>query len=253
MVIVATIISTAIVNSATDAQITTMERTQLLNNLKLLSTGCDKDWMDDVFGKPIFTNSDGTTKEYVYITDIALIRSFFDLKDNSCKMFFLTKTTDEPLPFTSLLTNIFYNTGLKPTLGTLTYDQIKNGNLYIFDLIGYFTNGSGRSFYGEGYISVYTMYGENTVYFASVDYGCPSSWDMMEDIHMGQLTEKEKNYYKEFLAPLTEDVDVLDQPIVLHERNKFYPNTYGMSELSGDYTMEKLSDYTTFNSTVVLN
>ena len=247
MAIVAGIVSSTIINIANNSQIEVTAKAKLLDNLSWLSIGCNKEWMNDAFGNPVFKNSDNLTEEYVYITSIALIRAFFSPNDDSCKMFFVTRTTDEYLPFTPNLTSIFKcNTGKNQMLGTITFDQIKDGELYLFDVIGYFQNGSGRSFYGEGYSPFYIY--RNVVYFASVDYGVPSSLNLMGDIYMGPLKEEEKVYYKEFLASWIKDLDVLTQTPILHERSKFYPNTYGMSALSGDYTMEKLADYDTFNS-----
>lgn len=247
MVVIATIISTEIVDYRNNNRLIAMQRNELLDNLEMITTGCSKQWMDDVFGTPVFTNTDGITEEYVYITNIAVIRSFFDPEEKMCKMFFITKTTDEPIPFVPTLNNVLYNnTGSKQMLGTITYDQIKNGNLYIFDAIGYFTNGSGRTFYGEGFSPFYGYLKQ--VYFASVDYGSPPAWDLMGDIYSGKLSEEERNYYKEFLAWWMTDLDLLDEQYILHQRGEFYPNTYGLSDLGVDYTMEKLSDYNTFDS-----
>lgn len=52
---------------------------KLLHDLQTICIGCNKKWMDSVFGIPVFTNTDGITNEEVYITDIALIRAFLKL------------------------------------------------------------------------------------------------------------------------------------------------------------------------------
>lgn len=216
---------------------------KLLHDLQTICIGCNKKWMDSVFGIPVFTNTDGITNEEVYITDIALIRAFFKIDSNSCVMFFMTQTTEKTIPFMPTLSNTYFNTiGDKKELGTLSYDEIKYSGHELFVAYGYFTNGSGRTFYGEGY-DPFVAYLYPT-YYASLDYGINSPWNMMGDIYDAEFSEEEIAYYEN----LNCDDGLNKSKYFLSHRSEYYPNTYGVSSLDADYTFDKLMDYNTFDS-----
>lgn len=249
--IVAAVMATAIINSSSQNQMQEMENRRLLKNLGRISIGCNKEWMDSAFGIPLYTSVDELTREDVYFTDLAVVRAFWGVGDESCKMFFVTKITDKNIPFApSVEAGLRSRDGEKPMLGTVSYGQIENDTYYIFDALGFYTNGSGRAFYGEAYSAFYSY--RQGVYFASVDYGLPSSLDMMGDIYSGPLSNEEMCYYTECLVTWMldseEKFDFLDSRFLLHDRNAFSPNTYGQSMMEPAYTMEKMSDYFTFNS-----
>lgn len=216
---------------------------KLLHDLQTICIGCNKKWMDSVFGIPVFTNTDGITNEEVYITDIALIRAFFKIDSNSCVMFFMTQTTEKTIPFMPTLSNTYFNTiGDKKELGTLSYDEIKYSGHELFVAYGYFTNGSGRTFYGEGYDPFFAyLY---PTYYASLDYGINSPWNMMGDIYDAEFSEEEIAYYEN----LNCDDGLNKSKYFLSHRSEYYPNTYGVSSLESDYTFDKLMNYNTFDS-----
>lgn len=246
MAIIASVLSTVIIEVNNNNYMYNSQREKLIADLKTVTIGCNKSWMDSVFGEPVFTNIDEITQEDVYITEIALIRAFWGLEDDSCKMFFITKTTDEPIPFLSTINNIYYNSvGKELKLGTLSYNQIQYSNMKLLVAYGYFTNGSGRTFYGEGYDPFYSyLY---PTYYASVDYGEPSSYGLMKDLYSGSLSKEEKKYYEASLSDFA-NIDLNAPNTFLHNRSEFYPNTYGLSSFDSEYTFGKLSDYNTFDS-----
>lgn len=216
---------------------------KLLYDLQTICIGCNKEWMDSVFGMPVFTNMDGTTKEEVYITEIALIRAFFDIDDNSCVMFFVTQTTEEPIPFMPTIRNHYYHELGEKSLGNLSYEEIKYyGTAIFFVAYGFFTNGSGRTFYGEGYDCYGGFYQD--IYFASLDYGANEPWNIMADIYNHDFSEEEAAYYEN----LNCDDGVNKYKTFLSHRSEHYPNTYGVSSLDSDYSFDKLMDYNTFDS-----
>ncbi|MCH5271762.1 MAG: hypothetical protein J1E83_13660 [Lachnospiraceae bacterium] len=241
--IAATIIATALIDMKKEENSNIAKQEKLLYDLQTICIGCNKEWMDYAFGMPVFTNIDGITKEEVYITDIALIRAFFGIEDNACKMFFITQTSEEPIPFMPTISNTYYNTfGEEEKLGILSYDEIKYSSIELFTAYGFFTNGSGRVFYGEGYHSYAGYYYD--IYFASLDYGENNPWNMMGYIENPDFTEEEIAYYKnlDFENKLNKYKKFLSQ------RSIHYPNTYGVSSLDSDYTFDKLMDYNTFDS-----
>ena len=216
---------------------------KLLYNLQTICIGCNKKWMDSVFGIPVFANTDGTTNEEVYITDIAIIRAFFKTDGNSCVMFFITQTTEKTIPFMPTLRNTYYNKMRKEKeLGSLLYDEIKNSNQQLFIAYGFFTNGSGRTFYGEGYHSYCGYY--NDIYYASLDYGTNAPWNMMGYIEYPDYLEEEISFYDK----LDVNNGINRYKKFLSHRKEHYPNTYGVSLLNSDYTFNKLMDYNTFDS-----
>lgn len=242
--VIATIIATAFIDMKKEENSFIEKQGKLLYDLQTVCIGCNKEWMDSAFGMPVFTNMDGTTNEQVYITDIAIIRAFFDITDNSCVMFFVTQTADKTIPLMPTISNTFYNTiGDNKELGTLSYDEIKYYSSAIFFVAyGFFTNGSGRTFYGEGYDCYSGFYYD--IYFASLDYGVNDPWNMMSDIYNEDFSEEEIEYYEN----LNCDDGLNKYRAFLSHRNEYYPNTYGVSSLDADYTFDKLMDYNTFDS-----
>ena len=240
--IAATIIATAFIDMKKEENSNIAKQEKLLYDLQTICIGCNKEWMDYAFGMPVFTNIDGITKEEVYITDFALIRAFFGIEDNACKMFFITQTSEDPIPFMPTISNTYYNTtGEEEKLGILSYDEIKYSSIELFTAYGFFTNGSGRVFYGEGYHSFAGYYYD--IYFASLDYGENDPWNMMGYILNGDISEEELAYYENL-----KDSGLNRYHRFLSQRSEFYPNTYGVSSLESDYTFDKLMDYNTFDS-----
>lgn len=241
--IVATIIATALIDMKKEENSNIAKQEELLYDLQTICIGCNKEWMDYAFGMPVFSNIDGITKEEVYITEIALIRAFFDIEDDSCVMFFITQTAETTIPFMPTISNTYYNvTGENKELGTLSYDEIKYSKQDLFIAYGFLTNGSGRTFYGEGYDSFFDyLY---PTYYASLDYGVNNPWNMMGYIENPDFLEEEIEYY----ANLDYENNLNKYKQFLSHRSEHYPNTYGVSSLDSGYTFDKLMDYNTFDS-----
>ncbi len=193
--IIATVIATFLIDTFNTRNIKSLQKDKLLYDLQSIAIGCNKEWMDSAFGVPVFTNVDKKMKEEVYITNIALIRAFFDLDSNSCKMFFVTQTTEQNIPFMPTINNAYYNTfDQRKKLGNLSYDKIDYGTIIIKEAYGYYTNGSGRTFYGEGYESYSDS--DHNIFFASLDYGINTPWIMMDDVFSNNYSKKEKSIIK---------------------------------------------------------
>ncbi len=240
--IIATIIATSIIDHNNKEYTYSVEREKLLYDLQTICIGCNKEWMDTAFGTPVFTNKDDLIIEEVYITDIALIRAFFEADSNACIMFFVTQTSEEPIPFMPTISNYYYNViGKKEKLGILTYNEINCIDINLFVAYGYFTNGTGRAFYGEGYHNNFGS--RHDIYFASLDYGENNPLNMMGYIYNNDISYKDLCYYENL-----HDNGLNEYHLFLSERNKFFPNTYGVSSLDSDYTFDKLMDYNTFDS-----
>lgn len=142
----------------------------------------------------------------------------------------------------TLSNTYFYETGMDKELGTLSYDDIKYSGHELFLAYGCFINGSGRTFYGEGYAPFFSyLY---PTYYASLDYGVNNPWNMMEDIYEAVFSEEEIAYYQN----LNCDEGLNQYKSFLSHRYEYYPNTYGVSSLEVDYTFDKLMDYNTFDS-----
>lgn len=240
--IIATIIATLIIDRNNKEYASSIEKEKLLYDLQTICIGCNKDWMDTAFGTPVFTNKDDLIIEEVYITDIALIRAFFEVDNNACIMFFVTQTSDEPIPLMPTISNYYYNAiGKEEKLGILTYNEINYININLFVAYGFFTNGTGRTFYGEGYHNYFGS--RHDIYFASLDYGENNPWNMMGYIYNDDISNRDLYYYENL-----DDNGLNRHHAFLSERDKFYPNTYGVSSLDSDYTFDKLMDYNTFDS-----
>ena len=214
----------------------------MLYDLQTICIGCNKDWMDAAFGTPVFTNKENSIIEEIYITEIAIIRAFFGAKDNACKMFFITQTSQELIPFIPTINNSYFNiTGKEKKLGILSYKEINDIDIELVTAYGFYTNGTGRTFYGESYNCFSTS--QHDIYFASLDYGTNNPWMMMDNILSNNISKKDLLYYKNL-----NDTGLNQYHNFLTEREKFYPNTYGISSLDSDYTFNKLMDYNTFDS-----
>lgn len=58
--IIATIAATAFIDLKKEENDYIEKQKKLLYNLQTICIGCNKEWMDSVFGMPVFTNIDGT-------------------------------------------------------------------------------------------------------------------------------------------------------------------------------------------------
>lgn len=243
--ILGTIAVTYIIDLYNENKTNNSKDEEILKNLQIISIGYNKEWMDYSFGLPVFSNTDELTEEEVYITKFAIIRAFFDIENKNCKAFFITQTTNEPIPLIKPIKQIYINSnGIEKKLGTISYDELLCSGLKLFAANGYFTNGTGRVFYGEGYYCNRTGFYHN-LYYASIDYGVNCPLSIMGSFYSkNKLSKEEITYYKD----LNNNKFYNYTHSFLHNRKNYYPNTYGISSLDSEYTYKKLNDYKTFYS-----
>lgn len=242
----------------TPADITISEEMKdTLLYIQRLSIGCTKNWVDEKLGTPFVENVVAVTDdgrlpydidgnrigennivdeflECIYIFDIVSVKIYFGVSDYSCKAFFVTLMEDAsgadivmPETYSSFISN--------KLLGEFAFSEI------LWDPInvnGYVSQGVGRAFYGEQYYFAGSgNYQE--FYFAVLDYGMLDSYKefgrflslIQNDI---RLSDDENSYYS--------------SELLTQQRDKFYPNTYGISTLNYKITFSLLGTYVGFDS-----
>lgn len=171
------------------------------------------------------------------ISDIIMVQAYFDISDNSCLAFFVTLLDD--ISGVDIMMPKFYSSLIsdKP-LGEFAFSELGEN---IMSTYGYAGQGIGRAFYGEEY-----YFGSSgnykTFYFAVLDYGMLNS----------------RADFGWFLSIIQFSIgpsdNTLPLPEVLNrEREKFYPNTYGISTLNSNLTFELLSAYYWFDNLPLSN
>lgn len=236
----------------------TEEMTALLSSIQQLSIGCSKDWVNNKFGTPysetkvsvtedgiLWPNADVSSKtgeilECTYIFEafdalnIILVQVYFDVPGNSCKAFFVTLLEDTlgidvvmPEVYSSLISN--------KSLGEFAYSEIHGIPDYVYGFTG---QGVARTFYGEKYYFAASGNYQN-FYFANLDYGMLRS--LSEFVRFLSIIQFDIN-------PQTDLVGLPPSDLLLYQRDKFYPNTFGISALNEHLTFSLLSSYSGFDS-----
>ncbi|MCM1214596.1 MAG: TIR domain-containing protein [Lachnospiraceae bacterium] len=227
-----------------------------LDSIQKLSIGSSKKWFDDKLGSPyaetvigiiddrqMYSNDDESSKTgellvcAYNISDIIMVQAYFDISDNSCLAFFVTLLDD--ISGVDIMMPKFYSSLVsdKP-LGEYAFSELGE---YIVSTYGYAGQGIGRTFYGEEYY--FGAAGNyNRFFFAVLDYGMLNS----------------RADFSGFLSIIQFNIgpcdDTLPLPEVLNsEREKFYPNTYGISTLNSNLTFDLLGDYYWFDTLTLIN
>ena len=161
-----------------------------------------------------------------------MVQAYFDISDNSCLAFFITLLDD--ISDVDIMMPKFYSSLVSDkSLGEFAFSELGEG---IVSTYGFTGQGVARTFYGEEH-----YFGANgnyqTFYFAVLDYGMLNS----------------QADFTRFLSIIQFNIGPMDNtlplPEVLNsEREKFYPNTYGISTLNSNLTFELLSHYYWFDS-----
>lgn len=217
-----------------------------LSTLDTLYIGCSKEWLDERLGVPTFiysvnsenlpyyVHNDDLHSDLlgcVYVTDIAILRAFFNKDDRSCKAFFVT-AKDETIKIK--LPNPYRRSICDKSLGDFSYYDIKNMPSLIG---GFITNGVGRIFYGECF---YYASGGNyyNFSFGTLDYGLNGNFNLitMNPDEFEFDDKVNKGHCKVISNQFSQD------------RSQCFPNTYGISTLSYSYTWYLLADYSSFDS-----
>lgn len=233
----------------TPVTITIAEDTrEKLKAIQKLSIGISKAWMDDVLGPPFAEKKraiiddrllrpdkdpkDKTGEILVCaynISDIIMVQAYFNISDNSCQAFFVT-LLDDISEVNIALPEIYSPFVSNKSLGEFAFSEIQDSLMRTY---GYAGQGVARAFYGEEY-----YFGASGNYyeffFAVLDYGMLNSVpDFVWFLSVIQ-------FYINDELPLLDAINV--------QREKFFPNTYGISVLSSNLTFDLLSEYSWFDS-----
>lgn len=219
-----------------------------LNAIQKLSIGTSKAWIDDVLGPPfaekkraiiddrlLRPNEDpkdktGEVLVCAYnISDIVMVQTYFDISDNSCQAFFVT-LLDDISDVDITLPEIYSTFVSDKPLGEFAFSEIQDGLMRTY---GYAGQGVSRAFYGEEYY--FGASGNyNGFFFAVLDYG------MLNSVPDFVCFLSVIQFYINGELPLLDAINV--------QREKFFPNTYGISILSSNLTFDLLSEYSWFDS-----
>ena len=211
-----------------------------LNTFENIYIGCSKEWLDERLGAPTFKYK---YKKYpkdiefnllccVYVTDIALVRVYFDETALSCKAYFVTSTNEE---YSINLPETYKHFVNDKPIGEFSYYDIMNiPNC----LGGGKSNGNVRTIYGEVY---YFLSAGNYYYFTfgTVDYGINPSMDL-------SMLEEE--------IELDDEIDPANTRVLglnnIKNRKMHYPNTFGIVAypITDELAWELLCDYNGFDS-----
>lgn len=235
--VIATLISTFLVSCISEYLREQREEVALINSINSIYLGSNKDWVDNHLGPATFINEHDDFLECVYVSEIAAIRVFYDVKTSSCNAFFVTALNRKKSDVLGLPELYSYITGGK-NLGEFSYHDIEGKPLQVY---GYVTQGDARSFYMEDYY--YGAGNYYTYYFVSMDYG----------------VERKNTSFASMLKPadtlsyIDDEVNVSQNTepnlLVISNRSEVYPNTYGMSFQPVSSRIEELiSDYSGFDS-----
>lgn len=222
-----------------------------LASIQKITIGSSKEWIDDKLGpsyaeevmnikddKLMYITDDESSKTgeilvcAYNVSDIIMVQAYFDISDNSCLAFFITLLDD--ISDVDIMMPKFYSSLVSDkSLGEFAFSELGEG---IVSTYGFTGQGVARTFYGEEH-----YFGANgnyqTFYFAVLDYGMLNS----------------QADFTRFLSIIQFNIGPMDNtlplPEVLNsEREKFYPNTYGISTLNSNLTFELLSHYYWFDS-----
>ena len=235
--VIATLISTFLVSCISEYLRELREQTVLIDSINGIYLGSNKDWVDNHLGPATFINEHDDFVECVYVSEIAAVRVFYDVKTNSCNAFFVTALNtqkSDKLGLPKLYSSI---TGWI-NLGEFSYYDVEGKPQQVY---GYVTQGAARSFYMEDYY--YGAGNYYNYYFVSLDYGV-----------------ERKNTSFASMFELASTVSYIDDEVnisqntnpyllVISDRSKVYPNTYGMSFQGVTSRIRDLiSDYDGFDS-----
>lgn len=236
----------------------TDELREKLAVIQELSIGNSKAWIDDKLGPPFAekvmstknnrlirsaedeSNKTGDVLVCVYnISYIVAVQVYFDTSDNSCQGFFITllkDVSDIEIAMPKLYTSLFSD----KSIGEFSFSQIGEVPAYAY---GFSSTGDARTFYGEEhYFGPFGNY--RTFYCAVLDYGMLDSRpDFILFLSRVQLD----------IAP---NIDTVYFPLpeaLSFQRDKFYPNTCGISILDYRLTFDLLSQYWWFDSLALSN
>ncbi|MBQ6169643.1 MAG: hypothetical protein IJK30_06760 [Ruminococcus sp.] len=200
-----------------NAQVKTLENVYI---------GCSKEWIDEKLGAPTFMYScEGKTEltnmtpkeiDYdflacVYVTDIAVLKTYFGKEDNSCQAFFITVTDEKQsldLPSTY---RRFVN---DKSIGKFSYYDIDGNPTAVGGAI---SNGNARTFYGE----TFNFYSAGNYYcfiFGNVDYGIDVPFLLYMKGTEIEWDDKTSDHPPKVLGVQN-----------IKDRKENYPNTFGLA------------------------
>lgn len=210
-----------------------------LKNLSNVYIGCNKQWADEAFGAPQFVGQKEDYQLCAYVTDYFVLQIAYD-QAQAAKAYIITALDNSDGIDVLISDNTWEKTG-GITLGELSYYDFPGVPDSVF---GFVSNGNARAFYGESY---YFMSSGNyyEYYIASFDYG--------------KQGKNMQNFIEDLIFPTEEPVDdevsdsqIYTYSLLLKDRKRNYPNSYGVS--TPDIDMNNLLfSYDWFNSQQLRN
>lgn len=237
--IIATVVATVITNLSGTVIANRTERENLFVTIQNLYIGSNKDWIDSKLGPATFTRIiDNEFCECVYVCDVAIVRAYFETSSNSCKAFFVTAynlKSSEKIIFPKNYSRVVSG----KALGEFSFYEIDFSPDVVF---GFTSSGPGRAIYGEKYFFYSYIDALYDFYFIIMDYGTMDSFKGFSD--------ELDNFGAEYIDDeVSHDNVSHDYFQYITDRNAFYPNTYGISDIR-DYekTIDWICDYWWFDS-----
>ena len=194
--------------------------------LSSISIGSNQSWIDENFGTPQFTANKGEYLLCAYTNDNFLLQVIYS--DHSVQGYLITAFEEEKIVIRDL--PYFFDDGIE--LGRFSFYDFPYAPISV---TGFVSNGKSRSLYAETYYLA--MHGNYLNYYiAFLDYGFwkgASEWGFFEE------SAADDEMTVDQLSP--------NASLILTNRKKSHPNTYGVSVYGLDME-ELLFSYDWFDS-----
>lgn len=218
------------------------EHKALLSGLQNIYIGSNKDWIDAQLGPATFSSQEGDYLQCVYLMDVASVRVFYDMVGSNCCAFFVTQMKKESCSPLKMADVYSFITDEKP-LGEFNYYELAGQPQKVF---GFRSQGNARALYGESYY--YASSGNYyDFYFLSLDYGEYESfqqmWNSIDIVEPTAIIDEE--------VTMANRADGYIQ--LIRDRKSVHPNTYGISIIPSDTTIDFISSYQSFDSIQLRN
>lgn len=210
-----------------------------LKNLSNVYIGCNKQWADEAFGAPQFVGQKEDYQLCAYVNDYFVLQIAYD-QAQAAKAYMIT-ALDNSDGIDVLVSDSTWDNVNGITLGELSYYDFPGVPESVF---GFVSNGNARAFYGESY---YFMSSGNyyEYYIASFDYGKQgkNAQDFISDLTFPD---------EEPVDDEVKDSQICTYSLILKDRKRNYPNSYGVSTPDIDMS-NLLFSYDWFNSQQLRN
>lgn len=239
--ILATVLATYLLSVFSYWNEVKLQNEHLVYALENMYTSSSKDWIEDQFGSATFQYQDEKYLQRVYVTDLAIVNTFFEKDSDVCIAYFITLRDSDDAGKISVSPAYSHLFGGKK-LGSFTYNELSSYTATTVppeEVSGFFTNGSGRIFYGEYYwLSNHSH--RKAVFQGYLDYGCFFITPTQDMDNKSHLTDPED-------LELYSTID--ENTWVNLNRKNTYPNTYGIITQNASEIFELIQSYDNFDST----